>query len=137
MIFQIIKTYTKRFTDLDKLNLVILADGGKVRGLSRLSLLPQLHQKMTLTSKSGQKSLENNHLNFLVYVLSLSIWRNLWTTLWVSNKLRADFFLLFIVLKFLSRQEVSEEYDTWWVTTYFYRKLISRKKKYAEDATMF
>ena len=40
-----------RTRDLDKLNLVKLAYGGKVLGSSQFLLLPQLPQKATLRSK--------------------------------------------------------------------------------------
>ena len=44
-------TYTERFTDFDKLNLVKLAYTCKVLGLSQLSMLYKQLKKMMLTSK--------------------------------------------------------------------------------------
>ena len=41
---------TVRFTDLDKLNLVIIHNGSKDLGSIQFSLMPQLPHKMTLTS---------------------------------------------------------------------------------------
>ena len=50
-----VNTATLRITDLDKLNLVKLDNGGLVLGSSQFLLLSQLPQKMTLTSKVSQK----------------------------------------------------------------------------------
>jgi hypothetical protein len=43
---------------LDKLNLVIFAYSDLVLGLNKLMILPQLHQKMTLTSKVVKRDLK-------------------------------------------------------------------------------
>jgi hypothetical protein len=45
----------EHFTNLDKLNLVKLSLVGKVFGLSRFSLLPQLSLKLTLALKVVKK----------------------------------------------------------------------------------
>jgi len=50
--------------DLDKLNLVRL---GLVLGSSQFLELPQLPQKMMLTSKVAKRDLKNNLLTLLVY----------------------------------------------------------------------
>jgi len=50
--------------DLDRLNLVKLAYGGKVLG--QLSLMPQLPVKMTLDPKVVKRDSKNNRLALLV-----------------------------------------------------------------------
>ena len=45
---------TLNITDMDKLNLVKLGNGGLVSGSSQFLLLPQLPQKMILPSKKGK-----------------------------------------------------------------------------------
>ena len=58
---------TVRITDLGKLNLVKIRNGGVVLGSSKFPQQPQQPRKNDTYFKSGQNQIKNNHLAFLVY----------------------------------------------------------------------
>ena len=64
-----------RITDLDKLNLVKIQNGGQVSGSSQFPLMPRLPQKMTLASKV----VKNDSKITILFHYSKSVTHSVWT----------------------------------------------------------
>ena len=75
-----ISSYTVRFKDLDKLNLVKICNGGKVLGSSQFLILPQLPQKTMLASKE----VKNNSKIVILLHLSKSVTHSVLLFCWVG-----------------------------------------------------